>query len=75
MKPNELFGVVVRVIGLIGLLYLLREEVNLLFSGMLPMVLALGWGPILESILGIFISIYFLRGAPALVRFAFPPSE
>ena len=72
MKPHELFGVVVRSIGLVillaGLLYL-YSAVAVAFApdkGVDSPVsyFVAGFGALL-------VSIYFLRGAPLLVRFAY----
>jgi membrane protein YdbS with pleckstrin-like domain len=65
MKPHELFAVAIRVIGLLSLLYLL-------FTGLMFFAAGVSWQFVVRSILWALMSIWFLRGAPQLVRFAYP---
>ena len=65
MKPHELFGVAVRVAGLVSLIYMLG-------SAMLLVAIGLPWLFIVKMIVWLLLSIWMLRGAPALVRFAYP---
>ncbi len=70
MKPSELFGVVVRTIGLIIFLTALFQ----VFIGILNLV---GGGPgnvvgmLLYGIPALLVGLWFLRGAKALISFAF----
>ncbi len=64
ITPPQLFAVAVRVIGLLSLLYLLGD-LFLLVGGGLPILL------IVRYILWALVSVYMLRGAPALVSFAY----
>jgi hypothetical protein len=74
MKPAELFAVYVRVIGL-GLFF---YELTKLFALVVLVVQMPGlisiW-PALDFVLGIAVSIWTVRGAPGLVRFAYPSSS
>ena len=65
MKPAEAFGVVLRSVGIL----LLVSTVNLLVMGMAQPGLLFLMIPML--VLGI----WLLRGAPAIVNFAYPNSE
>jgi hypothetical protein len=70
MKPSDLFGVVVRTIGLI----LLLISLSLLFWAFLNLVMG---GPssvigmIILAIPPLFVSVYFLGGAKGLVYLAY----
>jgi hypothetical protein len=67
MKPSELFGIAVRVVGLVSLLQLLAGAWVLFTSwSNLP------WQAIARSIVWLFLCVYLLRGAPHIVRFAYP---
>jgi len=70
MKPSDLFGVVVRTLGLL----LLMGSLWLLFWAFLN--LAMGGsgstlGMIIEAIPPLFVSVYFLGGAKGLVYLAY----
>jgi hypothetical protein len=72
MKPSELFGVVIRTIGLLllgyGLLQLLWALINLVGGGPGNVIVML-----LVRIPSVIFGIWFLRGAETLVAFAYPP--
>jgi len=65
MKPRELFGVAVRVIGLVNLIYMLASALLLFGSGFAVMFL-------LRIILWAVFSFWLLKGAPQLVNLAYP---
>jgi hypothetical protein len=65
MKPRELFGVAVRVIGLVNLIYMLASALLLFGSGFAFLFL-------LRIILWALFSYWLLRGAPQLVNLAYP---
>ena len=71
MKPSELFGVVVRTIGLITVLTALRQVLmaipNLVGGGPGNVV-----GMLFYGIPALLVGLWFLRGAKALICFAFP---
>jgi hypothetical protein len=67
MKPHELFGVAVRIAGLVSLIYMLASAVLFIAAG-------LPWLFIVKTIVWLILSLWMLRGAPALVRFAYPDS-
>ena len=70
MKPSELFGVVVRVTGLIlslvGIWQVSIGILNLVFGG--PVILPF----LLRGVPMLIIGRWFLRGAPKLITFAYP---
>ncbi len=71
MKPSEMFGVIVRTIGLVIVLTALFQ----VFFAILNLV---GGGPgnvvvmLLYGIPALLVGLWFLRGAKALISFAFP---
>ena len=71
MRPPEAFGVAIRVFGLAITLYslwLLLSTLALLFAG-------LGEGTagfFIMQIVALVVGIYFLRGAPVVLRFSYP---
>jgi len=78
MKPSEVFGVVVRIIGLLfilaGMAYGISVIIVLLGVGSSYKghgILSYGISFIIFSGTGLF----FLRGAPPIVRFAYPETK
>lgn len=65
MKPRDAFAVAVRVIGLLGLLF----SANILLSGFVNTYVAI------RAVISILISLWLLRGAPQIVRFAYRDDE
>jgi len=77
MTPRECFGIAIRTIGILllfaSVMYLYSALALLLFSGMprnYPLVSYLG-----ASAVVFIVGLYFLRGAPRLVRFAYPSAN
>ena len=73
MKPRDLFGVVIRSIGVLvlvgGVFYLYSAVVATLEPGKPYASSPLSY--IGASVISLLVSVYFLRGAPHLVRFAY----
>ena len=65
MKSSELFALAVRIVGLVSLLYMIGSAVMLFGSG-----LSFFW--VVKEVIWLLVSIYLLRGAPHVVRFAYP---
>ena len=65
MKSSDLFALAVRIVGLISLLYMIGNAL-MLFGASIPFFL------VLKEIIWLLVSIYLLRGAPHVVRFAYP---
>jgi len=68
MKPHELFAVAVRVVGLLSLLYLL-------FTSLMFFAAGVSWQFVVRSLIWALVSLWFLRGAPQLIRFAYPEEK
>jgi hypothetical protein len=78
MKPKQAFGIAVRIIGLIlliiALLYIASGFV-VLFDPQFKPNLSPAWHYFLDGIVGVLISLYLLRGASHIVRFAYPEED
>lgn len=66
MNSKELFMLFLRVIGILGAIFIVRHFLELVPT----------WPPstflILKWIVGVLVALYLIRGAPLLVRFAYP---
>lgn len=65
MTSKDLFAVCVRVIGLISLM-LLFNSLALMLSAPMP------WELVVRFVIWFVLAVWMLRGAPALIRFAYP---
>jgi hypothetical protein len=73
MRPPEVFGLVVRVLGLTMTMYSLWSLVtNIAISMSVPGVDGITVWFVVTAIVGVVVGIYFLRGAPRLLRFSYP---
>ena len=68
MKPEDIFGLVVRFVGLAGIVYSLTIAFLFIGTG-LPLVMTI------KFIVAAIVSLWLLRGAPQLVHFAYPQSQ
>jgi hypothetical protein len=74
MTPRECFGIAIRTIGILALfgsvMYLYSAIAILVLNGMphtYPLVSYVG-----ASAVALLVGLYFLRGAPSLINFAYP---
>jgi hypothetical protein len=65
MKPREQFALALRIIGILGIAYVLRSTIRNPVPPPLVLVLRL---------VSILVGAYFIRGASLLVKFAYPES-
>lgn len=65
MKAKEQFALALRIIGVLGMMYILRS----FFRSPVPSIVF-----VIVRLVCAVIGVYFLRGAPQLVRFAYPES-
>ena len=63
MKPKELFALVVRVLGMLGIMFLIRQTVRSPIPSTHIVVIRL-----ICAVIGF----YLIRGAPHLMKFAYP---
>ena len=80
MKPRDIFGVAVRIVGLIAILvglYYLVTGAFLLFAadGRFSTFGAIIWLVPAGGIALCLVGIYLLRGAAAVIRFAYPHDD
>jgi hypothetical protein len=71
MKPNETFALVIRVIGLLGLAYVVRHLANNSIDGFQNCNAFY----FVKKIIYLFVGLYLVRGAPCLVKFAYPDDK
>ena len=67
MNSKELFALFLRLVGVLGIIFILRHAVDQIPTWTLPVYLL-----IIKWVIGVFVGIYMIRGAPLLVKFAFP---
>lgn len=73
MRSSDVFGIVVRVFGLSMTLYSLWSlATNIALSLSVPEMDGLTAWFAITGIAGVVLGIYFLRGAPLLLRFSYP---
>jgi sorbitol-specific phosphotransferase system component IIBC len=65
MKPKEQFALALRIIGVLGIAYVLRTFVR----HPCPSTFIL-----IAQVVSVLIGAYFMRGAPVLLKFAYPES-
>ena len=65
MKPQEQFALALRIIGVLGMIYIVRTFVRNPSPANLTLIVRL---------VSIFVGAYLIRGAPLLVKFAYPES-
>jgi hypothetical protein len=66
MQPKEIFALILRIVGLIGIIVVVRQ---------LDMMMKMGTPTaayLAVKALYLAVGIYLMRGAPLLVRFAYP---
>ena len=78
MQPKDTFGVVIRVIGLlvslIALLYLVTGALVWIVPNYRPNV-SPSWVYFLIGAVALALGLYLLRGAPHIIRFAYPDKD
>lgn len=76
MNARDAFGLVIRILGLMSVLWGLAEFMSIVYLWMgarsqgYPGLVYIAAGVVL-----VVLGMYFLRGAPAIVRFAYPERE
>ncbi len=67
MNSKELFALFLRLVGVLGIIFILRHALDAIPSWSLPVYLL-----IIKWVIGVCVGIYMIRGAPLVVKFAFP---
>ena len=66
MNSKEMFALFLRMVGVLGIIFIVRHSVGPVF-----MDTASTFG-IIKWVIGVLVGLYMIRGAPLLVKFAFP---
>lgn len=66
MNSKELFGLFLRIVGILGGVFIVRQTLATVPSGGVTVYLIIKW------VIGVLVGLYLIRGAPLLVRFAYP---
>ena len=68
MKSEDVFALAIRIAGLVTLIYLLSTAFMLIGSGM-------PWPMVIRAMALALLALWMIRGAPQLVRFAYPDRD
>jgi len=66
MNSKELFGLFLRIVGILGGIVIVRHAMVAGPAGNVTVYLIVKW------VIGVLVALYLIRGAPLLVRFAYP---
>ena len=66
MNSKELFTLFLRIVGVLGIIYIVRHALQSGASCTAPTFLLIKW------VIGALVGLYLVRGAPLLVKFAYP---
>jgi hypothetical protein len=68
MNLKELFALFLRMVGVLGIIIIVRHALASVAIETVPVFVIVKW------VIGVLVGLYFIRGAPLLVKFAFPAS-
>ena len=66
MNSKELFGLFLRIVGVLGIIFIVRHALQSVPTCTASVYLIIKW------VIGVLVGLYLIRGAPLLVRFAYP---
>jgi len=66
MNSKELFGLFLRIVGIVGGVVVVRHAMESVPSSGVTVYLIIKW------VIGALVGLYLIRGAPLLVKFAYP---
>lgn len=67
MNSKELFPLFLRIVGVLGIIFIVRHALHFGSScTMCPVFVIVKW------VIGTLVGLYLIRGAPLLVKFAYP---
>jgi hypothetical protein len=76
MNAKEAFGLILRVLGIVGVLWGISYLTSMVYWLMGKQVPGYSiYHYLVAAVLTLSVGLYFLRGAPHVVRFAFPGTE
>jgi len=67
MNAKEWFTLFLRLVGVLGIIFIVRHVLEMTPTWTSPMYLL-----ILKWVIGVVMGLYLIRGAPLVVKFAFP---
>ena len=68
MNLKELFALFLRMVGVLGIIIIVRHALASAHIETVPVFVIVKW------VIGVLVGLYFIRGAPLLVKFVFPAS-
>jgi hypothetical protein len=66
MNSKESFALFLRIVGVLGIIIIVRHALGSVFTETAPTYVLIKW------VIGALVGLYLIRGAPLLVKFAFP---
>jgi len=66
MNSKEMFALFLRIVGMLGIIFIVRHALEQSPSFAVPAFTIVKW------VIGVLIGLYFIRGASVLVSFAYP---
>ena len=70
MNSRELFALFLRMVGVLGIIFIVRHAaLGLIPTPTVPSYVLIKW------VIGVFAGLYLIRGAPLLTKFAFPKNS
>lgn len=66
MNSKELFALFLRIVGVLGGIFIVRHALVAAPGGAVTVYLIIKW------VIGVLVGLYLIRGAPLLVKFAYP---
>jgi hypothetical protein len=66
MNSKEMFALFLRIVGVLGVILMVRHALGSVFIETVPAYAFIKW------VIGVLAGLYLIRGAPLLVKFAFP---
>lgn len=66
MNSKEQFTLFLRIVGILGIVFIVRHALESASVSTAPAYLLIKW------IAGVLVALYLIRGAPLLVKFAYP---
>jgi len=69
MNSKELFTLFLRMVGVLGIIVIVRHALGSVLIETVPASIVIKW------VVGVLVGLYLIRGAPLLIKFAFPKNS
>jgi hypothetical protein len=66
MNSKESFALFLRIVGVLGIIFIVRHALGSLPTETVPVYVIVKW------VVGVLVGLYLIRGAPLVMKFAFP---